>query len=1418
MSAKAALKGIRTCLDSGDFEQAAGKARELCDQDPQNYHANVFLGLALFKLNNIEGAEASYRKATTIKDDDRTAWQGLVSLYEKQGGKYLDQYHEAVTRLCQILAAVDDKAKCQTVAQKYVTLARNHGSKTQYKQALELQLPSSFLYGILEGTVPHPSHTYLRIIEICEAEEKEFINREIGERRTRLGARIDQVTLEVKREAFQRSELDNLYREIINWSNDDEVRRSYEEKLLQRAYDYLQVLPVGKKNPKREEVLRLAREMVIIKHPFVLAWKIVLEWQDADELSEFDLNNLKEFTEMFPEEGLSKVLRGFLHSDISPFPKEPESEEQKEGAADKDPNAANGPVSAEDYLLLMAEGLEQSPDSILSHRIMGQLYLSLDEFQTTVDVARKGIAVVAEVQRNTGLKLRNVTDAINITLANSLITYQSPKNHPEAKEIFEDILKRRPTSTSCLLGIGLILEEDENYATAIDFLQQALERDPTNLKIRSELFWCKTHNGELELGLNGLEETLTMLKTTHARNLDARAQDLKSEILYRIGYCQWEVDPSPAARKDRTRAYASFLGSIQSNINYAPAYSSLGVYYADYKKDQKRARRCFHKAFELSPAEVDSAERLARDFANQGAWDLVEAISQRVVDSGRAKPAPGSKRKGYSWPYAALGVVEISRQQYAKSIVAFQSALRISPLDYQSWVGLAESYHNSGRYIAATKAFEHAETLEVNLPFSEKEQVWFAKYMLANVKRELGEYEDAITRYEAVLNMKPDEFGVSIALLQTLTENAWKCVTSGLFGEAAECAKKAIQTGIFIAKFHPDVFNLWKSIADAFSTFSWIRGKASFMPMAEYKELIANQFDLASFEMLADEDGVKTDFVSLLTKSDSEDALAPNACMHAAILAHKRAVSISANDKHAQAIAWYNLGWAEYRAYVCLEDGNKSKRNKPLLKTSMRCFKRAIELEAGNSEFWNALGVVTTSLSPKVAQHSFVRSLHLNDRSPQVWTNLGALYLLHNDHELANEAFTRAQSADPDFAHAWLGQGLLALLFGDVTEARELCTHAFELGNSALTFPRRQYAVSVFDYLISDSTMNVDIQQLIQPLFALHQLHTQSPSNLPFQHLSALLAERMGSFTDANSSLENVCSGMESEYESSESTSSLVRFAQAKADAARVLLGQQDYEAAADSAETALCLSCEGGIEEFDPEANQKLRLSSHLTAGLAYFYLKDMDRAIDMFRDALQEADSSPDVVCLLAQVLWAKGGEEERDAARVQLLDCIERHPTHVGAVTLLGVIALLDADEDAIEAVESDLQEMRTSDDVSIHDRAKVTKLLAGISTLGLVKDSTIPKELGQRQEANTSIMLAPYQPQGWAALSATSSEPYPAEMALQTALRNIPPKGTLDAADLSKFYTLSGRRDAAIRAVMIAPWVSDGWKEFSYCITE
>ena len=62
----------------------------------------MFLGRAFEKLNQNEESEEAYRIAIEVKDKDALAWQGLVSLYEKQADRKLDDYHNAAIRLAEI--------------------------------------------------------------------------------------------------------------------------------------------------------------------------------------------------------------------------------------------------------------------------------------------------------------------------------------------------------------------------------------------------------------------------------------------------------------------------------------------------------------------------------------------------------------------------------------------------------------------------------------------------------------------------------------------------------------------------------------------------------------------------------------------------------------------------------------------------------------------------------------------------------------------------------------------------------------------------------------------------------------------------------------------------------------------------------------------------------------------------------------------------------------------------------------------------------------------------------------------------------------------------------------------------------------------------------------------------------------------
>ncbi|KAF2500717.1 hypothetical protein BU16DRAFT_614434 [Lophium mytilinum] len=281
MSAKAALKAAKAAIDAQNWPEAISQANKVLESDAQNYFAKLFLGRALDKSGKPQEAAKAYESATKIKPDDLQAWRGLESVLESQGPAGVDEYIPVGLRLAEIYAAAEDAHRAQSSIDKLVDFARKHGTKAQYAKALATQLPTSSIYSFLEGRLPHPSLTFTRLAEITETSESELINRLIGERKTRLGARIAEVTSETRREVYQKSELEDLYQNIIDWTNEDETRRGYEEKLLQRAYDLLVVLPIQEKKEKREQVMKLAHDMVIIKHPFLLAWRIEFEWKDG---------------------------------------------------------------------------------------------------------------------------------------------------------------------------------------------------------------------------------------------------------------------------------------------------------------------------------------------------------------------------------------------------------------------------------------------------------------------------------------------------------------------------------------------------------------------------------------------------------------------------------------------------------------------------------------------------------------------------------------------------------------------------------------------------------------------------------------------------------------------------------------------------------------------------------------------------------------------------------------------------------------------------------------------------------------------------------------------------------------------------------------------------------------------------------
>ena len=1393
--AKSILKSIKGHLDKAEYVDAVKEAKELVREDPKNQTAFLFLGFAHEKLDDFDAAQTALSNAASLRPQDAQAYKGLIALYEKQGPNKLEQYHHVTTQLGSIYADQDDREQCQSVVDRYETFAKKHGSQPQYRHALELILPSSPLYSTLEGRVLKPSLAYQRILESAEAEEREWISSQVSERRTRLGARIDQVTADVNREAIAKFAIEDKLTALIDWTQDDDVRHELEQKRFQRMFDNLLVLPDHEKPAQRDKVIEAANGIVIIKQQFVLGWRVALEWVDAEDLYDWDPILFREYVGYFPDDGLSKILKGFLTSDASPFPATISEEEEQDSPQPK--------LTEAEQLILMNEGIADCPESALAYRIMAYTYLDLGEWQAAVHLAEKSQQLHLDVQQKFALDLQNSLDGVRLTLASALIHHQSPRHHQRSMALFKEILSRKPEMTAALLGVGLIYEEDGQYVQAIDFLQPALERNPENLRIQSELAWCKAKAGDIPTGLESLEKLLEIAKADSPND-----NNMIAELLYRVGYFKWQNDTSSAARKDRQGPYKYFVEAIQLNASCASAWTQLGIYFQDYTKktpkNKENAEHALRMAFELSPSEFVAAERLSRQYAESGQWDMAELVASRIIKSDAAKVWPGSKKKPLSWPHAALGIVNINKQLYSQGIVNFQAALRINASDYHSWVGLGESYLHSGRYISSARAFSKAESIDHGLPL---DQTWFAKYMLANVQKEMGVFDDAIESYEAVLDIKVDELGVLLALLQTFADNAWAKISQGLYGQAQDLAARAIDVGDAITQQNPKIFNLWKSIGDACSAMAHIKSFSSVGPLQKIAQLL--EFQNADKELTLFEEHDGFSMVMLKQQESTDHDIVADQLLVASVIAHKRGIYAASRDIHAQAVSWYNLGWAEYRAFTSAGPLLKANGNKPkrLLKTAMRCFKRAIELEASNADFWNALGVVTLGLNPKISQHSLVRSLNLNENSPQAWANLGVLYLMNNDPQLANEAFTRAQSADPEYAEAWLGQGITATLLGQLHEARSLFTHAFEISDADLLASRHHYSTSIFDLISNNASKARDLVGLLNPLLAVRQLHVLTPANITVSHLMALYAERVGDFTSAEPALQEVCDVLESEYEKSESNEHLSHFTQAKSDLARIQLGMNNFDAAIENASVVLDLAEEDDeLPASYAEARDRSKLSAHTTLGLAHSHLGAVDTSITSFEAALKASPNEPDIVCMLAQVLWAKGGEGEKEAARVQLLNCISEHPGHVQAVCLLAVVGLADNDADLLEAVLDDLVALQRDSSISDAEQLRISQIVAAVQL------SNKPGHTEKIAQATSSVMLAPWKPQGWLELYEVAGDENAGGLAKENAERQMPPNGSLAAEDVAEIFAGVGKLVDSQVARMMAPWRGDPLEVF------
>ncbi|TFK75308.1 TPR-like protein [Pluteus cervinus] len=1270
-SVKASLKRARDAIGKKDYPTARDASNQVLEYEPENYNAHVFLALSLLELKEHDASEQAYQMAIKLQPDQVLAWQGIVKFYERLDRR--DKYAESLEGLMLLYSKQSDAQKCAEIFQKLLEERREHGTRLQLISTLTFLLHSSPIYPTLSTLPPpdltNPSGTTIaqtqtaihntlpvleEIIQLIEKDEADVFKKELDTRRMRLNAPpLEQLKLDIGREIWGQSKLPTFYGEAINHPDTtDDQRRETEGKLLRYKQQYLYSVPNAKehidlKTRLREEVNELINGIVILEIPDEEAWMTYLNGIDHQTLGSYDREILGTFVTLFPASPLTVLLRGYCAYLGLPWYIQNEEDESIQLPPEE--------VGFE----LVLTNQETIPHCHIANKALVELYLEDDDYANAVRSVEVSLGVIAKDERRTGRPLPNLRLGFKTCWATALVHLFPPKHHTRALSIIDDVLTSDPESAHCLMGRAYILETAEQWREAVDLFDKVSNLLPEDRKVglraREEAAWCQFRSGELQSAIATLQGVLDSLKAVKEdRSLDV------ARCLWRLGTCHWDLDGG----LHKEDAYKYFISSLKANSSFAPAFTSLGIYYGEFADppDPTRAAKCFQKAFELDAREVEAAQRLARSFADDKEWDLVEVVAKRTIEGEGGLDAGLGTETRYlptnAWAWKALGVVELLRGDSSGAIQAFQIALRANPDDQLSWLRLGESYGRGGRHAAALKALNQALQLDAS--------DWLPWFLIGEVYSRMGLYGEAIGALDKVLESRPDDTGVLLSQAQCYLARGRVEMGEGFYVRAEQSLVGSIRITLAAIEGGSGFGNVgWKTVADCIYLLS---KRSAVINEEDVRSVLA---DVIPLLLPHSSDRILT----LVPPLNDGPALSGAKLAEIAIVAYDYRLALIGTQLLAKPGAWFDLGIALHSL-----SRKRPENSNSLTERAIQCLKNAIREQPDNGAYWLALGDAYFLSHARLAQHSYIKALEIDRKSAVTWTRLGLLYLHHDDPELANQAFYRAQTIDAEYAMPWVGQALVATANRHGSDAISLLQHAVTL-SSPVPDADLEYASRVFSISKSlGAGKQPQLDSLLPAFFALTRYCEYQPLDPSGLHLLGLVHESLGHLERGAELLERAIGLLEAAYEETEDAEIEKQFTFANLNLGRLRLGLEDYDRAIELYESVLGLLG----EEAD---STPYRAQAQLGLGVANFLHGDLQAGLGHLEIAVENSDGHMTLyehaAVLQAKVMWAIGTPEFKEAAQTRLLDCITTNSENLAAINALAGIGILMHDDTLVDA---------------------------------------------------------------------------------------------------------------------------------------
>ncbi|KND01469.1 SKI complex subunit tetratricopeptide repeat protein SKI3 [Spizellomyces punctatus DAOM BR117] len=1210
---KKLLKSAREELQGKNYEAAKEYCVQILDEDETNYNALVFLGLAEQNLRNVAESERAYQKAAKLAPSNPLAWQGLVNLYGETDNN--SRLAEALDALRRLYLESKEGQKCLETTNKLIDLFERTNQRLKAIAVLKSLAPGTEYNDLCANLdLPSPLVLWQRIADLQEQHDTELRSKEVETRRRRLGADSLEVIREnVDKEVIITSQLEEIYDILLDIAKQHTEENQVYLEIGQRFVEFMsKKLPYvasEEKGKLHAKMLSLARAIIDQGSRAPLSFETIIDSQDV-AVADYDVGFFNLIRNELGDSYLVRLASGYL--------------------------AWRASTDNVDPLNDLLQGLQENPSSFFGYRVLGEVYVDRRDYDAAVECLNKAQELYTQITERTTQNLTNVAVSLELSLARAYLLLGS-KTLPNALKLYKGILQRSSNNIMGLQGLGMTLSAMQKFDEAQRCFEKVLQLDNENDTAKAELGWIYYQKGNYI-------EALRLLREAIGKREDA-------VHLCWLGKVYWAM--GDVYRTDKQFAHANWLGAAKRDPNYAPAFACLGQFYAEIEQDRVRAVRCYTRAVALDAGNEQAAKALSRMLLEDGQSTSAKGVLNAFV----------SKAQRAAWAYKQLGFIALANKEHIEAMGHFQTALRINSKDTHCWEGLGEAYMTDGKYMAALKAFGRGLELEAGSVS--------LNYQVAALKQQLGLYGEAVQAYRQSLDLiaatNRESMRAHIPTLKGLCESllleARQSFEGGahglcaqLLGEALETTLNAMKTTQLhsLAKILGDTSLAYKLLIPAYAK------KASVQVVRDAIDYLEASLSASGQSNVAD--GDSTEGVDLLLRcATAAYKLAIQLC---ARKGSKEALDLSAGYWHDLALTYF------YRHHELFAKDPEGARRERFSSYAVACEKKAIKKHPLNDAYWNALGVYTLLEDARVSQHALIKALESNAENPASWANLGLLYLLQEDLDLARQAFSRVQFADPEWPMGWFGLAIIAERAGK--DALEFFEQAYELGGTAVLEVNYIYA----NYIYRHATRHRrrDSASYSTATLCLLKITQQRPDDWGPLNLLGLVLERQGIYSKALDAFDDAMRALQSSniarLPADERKTSLRLITENRA---RVLCSMGRFS----DSTAAYSEVLNTAVGDVYTQIGNGLALSfeERLPASLESF-----EKAFQIAADATGEDGTTTlpnDVTLILSQVLYALGSEQHQELAKQQLLSCVARDPRNMKALIGLCAFGLIRQD---------------------------------------------------------------------------------------------------------------------------------------------